>query len=151
MGQNNFADAPPTPETVDHAYYVHVLLSLMQNEPPLTFEEQEQFITHLSNCLSCQKILQKWLYAELDYDIQHGASDAPVRELLAQMEEIINETVVRTDIGAYIDALMERGEEAADTAFPRLANHLRLCKRCRTEVQEVRALLSSLEQNDPQL
>jgi hypothetical protein len=145
MGQNNFVDTPPTPETVDHAYYVHVLLSLMQNEQPLTFEEQEQFITHLSNCLSCQKILQKWLYAELDYDIQHGASGAPLRELLVQLEEIINETVVRTDIGAYIDALMERGEDAANTAFPRLANHLRLCKRCRTEVQEVCTLLSSLE------
>lgn len=138
----------PDPSIFDHAYFVHVLLTLITGQWHPTSDEQEEFVTHLSECIACQKILTKWLHEELDYDKKHGYAGAIPQELLSQLRQTTHNTQVHIDIGAYIDVLIEQGEEVANEQYPQLAKHLRTCKACRSDVEGTRALLRLLDQND---
>ncbi len=138
----------PNPNIFDHAYFVHVLLALMTGQWHPTQDQQEELITHLNECVACQKMLTKWLHEERDYDRKHDGESAILQELLSQLEQTLHNTQVHTEIGAYIDRLFEQGEEAANLQFPQFARHLRTCKAYRSDVEETWALLRLLEQND---
>lgn len=139
----------PVPNSDILDQFPHVvprLVDLVMNEWQPTPSQNEQLLTHLVDCVYCQIALRTLLVAELDCDLSDGSAEQPARQLLSHLTNIIHETSVRDNMGAYIEMLDASGEEAANKQFPQLAEHLKICKACRSTVEGTRDLLHRAEQ-----
>lgn len=122
------------------------LINLVSSERPLNSSEQEQMLAHLAECIPCENALMTLLVVELENERQIGLSEEPAWRLISKLSEIKEETQIRDDIPAYIEALEVQGVEEANKRFPRLAEHLKKCKACQSTVEGVRSLLHDAEE-----
>ena len=113
-------------------------------DPP----QQEQLIAHLAECPYCRTALIVLLSAEQEYDRVNNYPEAPVHNLLNQFVTIHHEIEVQEyeHIGAYAEAIVAEGREAADKRFPVLAEHIRRCPSCKSTLEETIAFLNEPEE-----
>lgn len=122
------------------------LIDLARGEGHPTALEEEQQLAHLAECLSCQDALRTLLAIELERDRQIGISEEPVWKLISRLSDIREETQIRNDIPAYVEALELWGSEEAQKRYPRLVEHLRKCKSCQSTIAGIQALKLDAEQ-----
>ena len=134
-------------DTLDQPPHIlPALIELVRDEGRPTAVEEEQQLAHLAECLSCQDALRALLAIELDRDRQAGITEEPVWKLISRLSDIREETRIRDDIPAYIEALELWGSEEAQKRYPRLVEHLRKCKSCQSTVAGIQALKFDAEQ-----
>ena len=124
-----------------------VLIDLVKGEGHPNLLEQEQILSHLAECLPCQDALRTLLAIELERDRQIGITEEPASKLISRLSDIIEETHVRQDIPAYVEASELWGDEEARKKYPRLAAHLRNCKACQSIITGVRNLKRDAEES----
>jgi hypothetical protein len=124
-----------------HSHYAHRLIDMVMDEWQPTSSQYEQLVTHLKECIHCQVALGMFVIVERNYDRSTGSPVVPAERLLSQITEIIHETTARDEIGAYIEMLEAKGEKKANKKFPRFVEHLKRCKACLSDVEEIRDLL----------
>lgn len=103
-----------------------------------TSPEMDNLVDHLMGCLYCQVTLGVLLATQQNAD--KSENDAQ-RKALLLLAGAIREMQIQDDICPYIDVLEAVGVEEANKQFPILASHLKRCKACRSEVEEIRLLL----------
>ena len=124
-----------------------VLIDLLRGEGHPNPLEQEQILSHLADCLPCQDALRALLAIELEQDRQIGITEEPVRKLISRLSDIIEETHIRQDIPAYVEAIELWGDEEARKKYPRLAEHLQNCKSCQALITGVQNLKREAEES----
>lgn len=117
------------------------LIDLLMGEWEPTQWQQEELLAHLAECLYCQIALRICIEQELNYDRSMKLSEDLGRLLLSQLTEIIHATTIRDDIGTYIEIADAGSIEEANTRFPLLAEHLRVCNACQRDVHGTLDLL----------
>ena len=123
-----------------------VLIGLVRGEAHPDSLEQERIFGHLIKCVLCQDALRTLLAIELERDRQIGITEEPVRKLISQLSDIIEETHIRQDIAAYIEAIGLWGNEEARKKYPKLAEHLQSCRSCQSLIAGVQKLKHEAEE-----
>lgn len=121
----------------------HVLsqfIDAITEKQQLSSDQQEQTRNHLARCIHCQSFLGSYLVSMLTDDKTSDTLKGEARELLAQLKSIIHETLA-ADIPAYVDELVENGQEEADSRFPLFTEHLQSCQDCQQVVQDLQTWL----------
>jgi hypothetical protein len=121
----------------------HVLSQFMDaitKKQQLTSDQQEQARKHLARCIHCQSFLGSYLVSMLKDNKTSETLKKEARELLTQLKSIIHETLA-ADTPAYVDELVENGQEEADNRFPFFAEHLQSCQDCQGTVQDLQIWL----------
>ena len=137
---------PDSPDLEQPPHVLPVLIGLVRDEAHPDSFEQERILGHLTECVLCQDALRTLLAIELDRDRQIGITEAPIRKLISRLSSIIEETQIRQDIPAYIEAIELWGYEEAQKRFPKLGDHLRNCKSCQLLVADVQNLKREAEE-----
>src|ERR1700693_1658427 len=110
VSDHNMLEKPP-----------HILLGLIglvSDESQLDSAKQEQMLAHLAECVSCENALMTLLVVELEDERRIGRSEEPAWRLISKLSQIKDETQIRDDIPAYVEALEAQGEEEANKRFP---------------------------------
>lgn len=123
-----------------------LLIGLVRGEIHPNSFEQEQILRHLTDCISCQDALRTLLAIELDQDRQIGITEEPIGKLIVRLSRIIEQTQIRQDIPAYVEAIELWGDEEAKKKYPELAEHLQNCKSCQSLVTGVQSLKREAEE-----
>jgi hypothetical protein len=119
---------------------IHLVLGEWQPDP----SQQEQLITHLTECPYCGTALIVLLSAEQEYEKLNSYPDVSARNLLARFVTIHHEIEAQEyeRMGAYAEAIVAEGREEADKRFPILAEHLKRCQSCKSTLEETLAFLN---------
>lgn len=105
--------------------------------------QQEQLIVHFIECSYCRTAFIVSFFAEQEYERSRGNLTTSVSELITSFVNIHHkiESWEHEYIGTYAEAIMAAGKEEADKRFARLAEHIKRCQRCRSDVEETLAFL----------
>jgi len=109
--------------------------------------DQEQMLDHLAKCAYCQSSVELFVAAALD-SISESSPKDPVRKLLKHLKNALHKIHEQEEhIAAYAEALEMHGVEEANKRFPVLAEHLKHCEACKSEVEDMRTLLRKAEED----
>lgn len=125
----------------------HVLSQYMDaimGKQPLSSDQQAERKKHLAGCIHCQAFLASSLLSMLKDSETPVHLQEEAHELLTQLTGIIHETLA-ADTSAYVDELIERGNEEANNRFPLFAEHLQSCRDCQRAVQDLQTWLKQSE------
>ncbi len=131
-------------EELDQAPHVLTqLLDLLKGTLKLSVSQRRQVGQHLANCMPCQVCVAMALLAMIEDAQARGEPVERTRRLLACLLRTTHATF-KEEIPAYVDALIEQGEQEARARFPWLAEHVRVCRDCEEEVRDLRLWLTQL-------
>ncbi len=126
------------PGTQSRTHILTGLQGIVEAKWKPTALEQEQMLTHLATCTYCQIHVEIVVAAML---AKSEESD-PIHEILIRLKDVFYKRQERVqDITAYTEILEVHGYGEANRRFPALAEHLRQCKQCASEVKELRKAL----------
>jgi hypothetical protein len=110
-----------------------------------TYLDQERMLKHLSNCLYCQNSIGAFVNTILDGTSESSSKD-PTRKVLMRLKDALHKIRVQEEyIAAYAEILETYGVEEANNRFPVLAEHLKHCEDCKSEVEDMRGVLRQAE------
>lgn len=131
-------------EKLDQAPHVLAqLIDLLRGTLPFSPAQYQQIEQHLAECIHCQVFVELALLSMLEDAQAHHDPTEPAQQLLKRWSRITHATC-KGDIPAYVDTLMEQGEEKACTRFPLLAEHMCTCQDCQAEVRDLCSWLDQL-------
>ena len=110
-----------------------------------TLQDQEHMLDHLTTCAFCQNSVEVFVLATLD-TTSGGSNNDLARKLLIRLKDAIHKIMEREEhIAAYAETLEVNGVEEANKRFPALAEHLKDCKVCESEVEDMLVVLRQAE------
>ena len=129
-------------------HVLHLLMELFFDKAQEALLQKEQLLTHLAQCHYCRTALETLLSIVSDFDQKEDASNKRSQELLEYFQQLRREfdtyEAHRLErLGAYAEIVAAHGKEQADTRFPELAVHLKLCSDCRSLVDSTVSMLKS--------
>ena len=144
------------PDLLAPPHILPALMELLAGDSPPDLAQQDQLLSHLATCHYCRTAVVFLLKVAEGYDLRNNNPEKPVRDLLAQFEQISREAEAREAreaqvferMGAYAEAIASAGQEKADELFPDLAAHVRICPDCRAAIQSTVAAIGEPEKSD---
>ncbi len=121
-------------------HVISQLIDMVLGEDQNLLAQQEQRWAHLKICVSCQAFLGSYLLKAIEYDKAHDIPSQGTQQLLSKLTQLMHGTLAE-DMPAYIEALENRGEAEANKLFTQFVDHLRSCRECQLEVQDLRSWL----------
>lgn len=130
------------PHVVDMLF--HIFLDDCQPTPL----QQEQLVTHLTECSQCRTLLITLLLTEQKYEKSNGSADSLIDDLFVRFVHIHHEIESQKAelLGAYAEAIMVKGRARADRQFPTIAEHMKTCQDCQNDLEETLTFLRETEE-----
>ncbi len=132
------------PDLMELPHVLPLLMELFAGDRQAVLAQQEQMSKHLATCKYCRAAMIVLLSAAQEYDHINNNAEEPIRDLLNRfikindaMEEQKKDEIEGREyerLGAYIERVMEEGEDQANLCFPDIAKHLKTCSDCRSMV-----------------
>lgn len=131
------------PDLLVPPHVVDKLFHLFTGEWHPDTVQQEKLVTHLTECSPCRTLLVILLVATQKYEKSSGNENTFISDLLAQFVHVHYEIESQEyeQMGAYAEAIAEKGEKEADKRFPMLAEHIRTCPSCNATLKETLTFL----------
>ena len=106
-----------------------------------TTAQLEWFIDHIIACEDCRRSIGTFIATSKDAEQAESYLGTINSDLLTKITQIIQEIDAQNDTSAYIEILEVQGKEAAERRFPLLANHIKRCQACQSQLEETLTLL----------
>lgn len=131
------------PDLLVPPHIVDKLFHLFTDEWQPDKVQQEELVTHLTECSYCRTLLITLLTATQKYEKSSGNPDPFLSDLITRFVHIHHEIASQEyeQMGAYAEAIVAMEEKEADRRFPQLAEHIRTCPDCRAILKETLAFL----------
>jgi hypothetical protein len=133
------------PDLLAPPHILTALMELLAGDSPPDLSQQYQLFSHLATCHYCRTAVVFLLKVAEGYDLRNNNPEEPVRDLLAQFEQISREAEAREAreaqvferMGAYAEAIATVGQEKADERFPDVASHVQICPDCQAAILSI--------------
>ena len=138
------------PDLLIPPHIVDKLFQLLAGEWQPDNTQQEQLAAHLMECHYCRTALIIRLAAEQEDERSYSSFESSARYLFTRFVAIHHEIELQDYelFGAYAEAIVVEGQEKADRRFPRLAEHMKRCRSCKTTLEEILAFLNEPRKAD---
>ena len=139
-----------SPDLLLSPHILSDLFHLVMGEWKPDSSQLEQLVIHLEECRYCRTHLLVLLTADQEYERLSSSTETSAQNLLKQFVTIHHEIQSQDyeHLGAYAEAIIDKGREAADKCFPALVEHLRKCSSCTSALEDTLAFLNEHEDND---